>query len=76
REITELMSLRADPASSCAEVKEKALEKASEIETRIVTLTNMAVALTRMAEKCDSDSLIGDCPILDALDDNSIGDSP
>jgi MerR family copper efflux transcriptional regulator len=68
KEIKELLSLRVDPATSCAEVRNRALEKMTTIEEKIQALTAMKYALAKLVEECSGQGEITDCPILAALD--------
>jgi hypothetical protein len=43
--------------------------KAKDIEERIASLERMKVALRSLAEGCDGEDSIEDCPIINALDD-------
>ncbi len=67
REIKELLSLRVDASTSCAEVKKRAQEKIAEIEVKISTLSMMKQALARLAEACSGRGPTVECPILEAL---------
>lgn len=68
-EISDLLSLRADPRKSCSSVKKKAEEKISDISEKIKTLQSMKRALVRLSKACsDGKASTIDCPILDALD--------
>src|SRR5262249_44720728 len=68
KEINELLSLRVDPATSCTEVRNRALEKITSIEEKIQALNAMQYALARLVEECSGQGEITDCPILAALD--------
>ncbi len=69
REIHDLLSLRVDPHTTCADIQQYALEKVEDIERRIASLTRMKRALSTLAERCGTDRTLGDCPILDALEE-------
>jgi len=68
KEITELLSLRVDPHTSCDHVREKAEIKIKEIEKKIVDLQKMKSALQTLTASCQSGGPTGDCPILEALE--------
>ena len=68
KEIKELLSLRLEPSSSCADVKSKAAGKITEIESKIRTLQRMKKALVKLTGACDQKAETVECPILDALD--------
>ena len=68
REINELLSLRAEPRSTCRDVQERAAAKITDIEARIRGLRRMRTALVGLTRACRGEGPISDCPILDALD--------
>ena len=67
KEIEVLLSLKVDPKSNCGDVKEKAMNKISDIESKLVTLKRMKRVLIKLAERCDSKNTTEDCPILESL---------
>lgn len=67
KEIKELLSLRLEPGSSCAEVKSKAVAKLADIENRIQTLERMKLALSELTSQCSGQGTTSECPILNAL---------
>ena len=71
REIEELLSLRVDPDTTCSDVKERAEEKLSEVESRIVKLEHMHRALEVLVGKCEGSGPVSECPIIEALDEVS-----
>lgn len=68
-EIKELLSLRLDPATTCADVKARAEAKIADIDGKIDTLQRMRQALVTLTKACKGRGKSSDCPILDALDD-------
>lgn len=68
KEIKELLSLRARPASRCGQVLEKAEEKIKEIETKMKSLNSMKHALLQLKAECEGSRPIQECPILVSLD--------
>lgn len=66
-EIKELLSLRLDPETTCADVKQRAEVKIADIEDRIRSLRRMKKALIKLTESCSGSGPVDDCPILDAL---------
>jgi MerR family copper efflux transcriptional regulator len=68
KEIKELLSLRLDPTTSCADVKRRAEEKIADIEAKIATLQRMRRALVKLTKECSGRGPISECPILDALE--------
>ena len=72
-EIQELLSLRARPGASCAEVQELIQAKIDHIEEKIRSLGRMKRALDAMAGICLSGALpTRECPILDALEQETV----
>ncbi len=67
-EIKELLSLRIDPSTTCADVKNRAEEKIGDIQAKIRTLQRMKKALVKVTKACSGRGAISECPILDALD--------
>ncbi|MFO7603809.1 MAG: heavy metal-responsive transcriptional regulator [Gammaproteobacteria bacterium] len=75
REIEELLSLRADPHTTCAQVKQRADRKVADIDVRIRELQAMRAALLTLARQCPDAGAGSDCPILDALNQEEIAPS-
>jgi len=67
-EIDELLRLRVDPATTCADVRARAVEKISSVDGKIAELEGIRAALSRLAASCRGAGPAGECPILDALD--------
>ncbi|MCI0462765.1 MAG: heavy metal-responsive transcriptional regulator [Gemmataceae bacterium] len=68
KEIGELLALRSDPETKCAEVKGRAKAKIADIETKVRDLQRMRDALHRLVASCRGRGPISACSILDALD--------
>ncbi|MGA7802227.1 MAG: MerR family DNA-binding protein [Gammaproteobacteria bacterium] len=69
REIAELLSLRADPAGTCADIRARVGQKVTAIERKLAELARMRDVLTDLAATCESaPTPIDECPILQALD--------
>lgn len=68
KEIQELLELRVDPHSTCADVRKQTRDKIADIEARIASLERMKVALNRLARKCRGRGPTAECPILEELD--------
>ena len=68
REIEELLTLRARPGRSCANVQAKAKAKIADIDTKLQQLSAMRGALTRLIATCARRGTTSACPILDRLD--------
>ena len=67
-EIKDLLSLRLDTSTTCAEVKERAEEKIGDIKAKIRTLQQMKKALVKVTKACSGRGGTSECPILEALD--------
>ena len=67
-EIKELLSLRIDPSTTCADVKNRAEEKIDDIQAKIRTLQKMKKALAKVTKACSGRGGTSECPILEALD--------
>ena len=73
KEIQELLELRVDPQSSCADVRKRAGDKIADIDERIESLGRMKAALERLARKCRGRGPTSECPILEELDRHEDG---
>ena len=67
REIEELLSLEANPAADCSDVRRRALEKIEQVNARIAQLADIRAALTRLLAACPGSGALGACSILEAL---------
>ena len=67
-EIKDLLSLRLDPGTTCADVKERAEAKITDIDERMRSLRRMKKVLGKLTESCSGRGPVDDCPILEALD--------
>ena len=67
-EIKELLSLRIDPTTTCADVKSRAEAKIDDIQDKIRTLQRMKRALVKVTTACSGRGGTDECPILAALD--------
>ncbi len=68
-EIADLLSLRVDADTTCADVKARAEEKIASIQDRIHSLQRMERALTDLASSCRGSEPASECPILEALEE-------
>jgi len=68
REIAELLSLRADPGTDCAEVRARAMEKRDEVEAKVNRLSRMRDALDDLIAFCPGSGNLGACTILEAIE--------
>ncbi len=68
KEVAELLSLRVDPETTCAEVKAQAEDKIADIDAKLHDLQRMKETLVRLVTTCSGRGPISQCPILDALE--------
>ena len=68
REISELLALKLHPKASCAEVRQRAEGKVTDIETKIRDLQKMKKALMGLIASCNTSKPVSECPILEAFD--------
>jgi MerR family mercuric resistance operon transcriptional regulator len=68
-EVKELLALRGHTSATCADIRRRANAKIADIESKIRDLRWMKNALERLAASCSGAGPVGDCPILDYLDD-------
>ena len=68
KEIRELLFLKLDANTSCAEVKTRTEVKLDDIEARIESLEQMKTALLKLTSTCTGSGPVSNCPILDALE--------
>ena len=71
QEIADLLDLRAAPGAGCADVQARAEAKIADIEERIAQLDAMKRALGELVAQCRGEGLLSECPILDALDEET-----
>lgn len=69
REIGELLSLRVDPGTTCADVRAMARAKIEDIDGRVAELHRIKDVLERLARSCRGKGPTSECPILDILDE-------
>jgi MerR family mercuric resistance operon transcriptional regulator len=69
KEIKELLAIRVDARTTCAEVKRHAERKIADIEARIQSLRHMKAALSEITKQCAGRGPTSECPILEALDE-------
>jgi MerR family mercuric resistance operon transcriptional regulator len=73
KEIKELLALRVDPTTTCAEVRSKAAAKIADVEQKIEALQRIRTALVKLTAVCRGRGPTSECPILDALDKEEEG---
>ena len=66
KEVAELLALWRDRSRSSAQVKELALHRIADIDTKIAELKSIRHTLTDLAKRCHGDDR-PDCPILEDL---------
>lgn len=67
-EISDLLTLRVDPETSCADIKHRADAKIVSVRAKIESLVKIEQALTKLAAECSGTGPLGECPILEALE--------
>lgn len=67
KEVKELLSLRLDPETTCAAVKQRAEAKIADIDEKMRSLRRMKKVLGKLTESCSGHGPVDDCPILEAL---------
>jgi len=68
-EIADLLALRVDTNTTCADVKARAETKIAGIKERIRELKRMKRALAMLAASCHGSGPASECPILEALEE-------
>lgn len=67
-EIQDLLSLRMESGTTCADIRMRAKEKIAAVEKKIEDLERIKNALTALASACRGKGPTADCPILEALE--------
>jgi len=68
KDIGELLALRQEPDTSCADIKLRATQKIEEVDQKIHDLNRIRDALGRMVLKCSGRGELNECPILEELE--------
>lgn len=68
REILELLSLRVDAKTTCADIKNKTEAKILDIDAKISNLQRMRKALKKLNKECRGKGSVNECPILEVLE--------
>ncbi len=68
KEIDALLSLRADPTTDCADVRERAQTKLEEVNSKIARLTAIQSALKSLIDACPGQGAVRSCSILETLE--------
>ncbi len=78
-EISDLLSLRADPDADCADVRSRAIQKREEVQARLDRLSHMSDALDELIANCPGGGNVKACTILEAMEKGTrepVGKSP
>ncbi len=67
-EIQELLSLRMQAGTTCADIRQRARQKIAAVDKKIEDLRRIKGALTKLAAACRGNGPTSDCPILEALE--------
>ena len=68
REIDELLSLRADPAKDCGDVRERAEAKLDQVNQKIAHLESIRGALRELIAACPGRGALRGCSIVGAIE--------
>ena len=71
KEVKELLALRVDARTSCADVRKRAEAKIADIDQKLRALRAMKRALVRLTAACVGRGPVSACPILESLDQES-----
>ena len=72
-EIQDLLRLRSDRTASCSDVRGAAAAKIADIDAKLRSLTAMRSALDALVASCKRGRPIRECPILEALEHDDVG---
>lgn len=68
KDIGELLALRREPGTSCADIKLRATQKIEAVDQKIRDLQRIRDSLARMIMKCSGRGGLSECPILEELE--------
>jgi MerR family transcriptional regulator, copper efflux regulator len=68
QEIDELLALRMQRGTSCAQIRQRPRHKIAAVDEKIAELGRIRNALTKLAAACRGKGPTSECPILEALD--------
>lgn len=71
-DIEALLDLRANHSSECGRVQARAMEKLSDVESKIARLENIRKSLKSLIMKCRKKRTNTRCPILESFDDGEV----
>lgn len=66
-EIAELLDLRLEPGCTCGDIKNRAEQKAQDIDRKVRDLRRMKRSLNELISACDGKGNVDGCPILNSL---------
>jgi len=66
-EIAELLDLRLEPGCTCGDIKNRAEQKAKDIDRKVRDLRRMKRSLNELITACDGNGDVNGCPILNSL---------
>src|SRR5881628_1730917 len=69
KEVRELLALRLNPRTSCADVRRRAEAKIADIEEKLRGLRAMKKVLVRITTACVGREPVSECPILESLEE-------
>ncbi|TMB46372.1 MAG: MerR family transcriptional regulator [Deltaproteobacteria bacterium] len=69
KEVRELLALRLNPRTSCADVRRRAEAKIADIEEKLRGLRAMKKVLVRITAVCAGRGPVSECPILESLEE-------
>ncbi len=72
REISELLSLQADPKADCADVRARAIQKRDEVQLKLNHMRLILDALNDLVVSCPGGGEITACTILDAMNNRAL----
>ena len=67
-EVQELLSLRTDPATDCADVLERAQAKLNEVNRKIALMKGIQTALQKLIKACPGQGALHLCSIIEAIE--------
>lgn len=66
--VEDLLSLRVDEHTTCADVRNRALAKKEDVDQKIAELQRIRRGLQHLTELCQGDGPTSECPILEAME--------
>lgn len=66
-EVAELLELHANPSRTAEDVRQQALEKIADVESRMRDLERIQSALQRLVEACSGHGRVGECALMHAI---------